>query len=32
MKLAVAWNTEVEGFPRIRRLTDGEPMTLLAEE
>lgn len=27
----VAWDTEAEGFPRIRRLTDGEPMTLLKE-
>ena len=28
----VAWDTEAEGFPRIRRLTDGESMTLLAGE
>jgi mRNA degradation ribonuclease J1/J2 len=28
----VAWDTEAEGFPRIRRLTDGESMTLLADE
>lgn len=25
----IAWDTGAEGFPRIRRLTDGEPMTLL---
>jgi len=24
----VAWDTEAEGFPRIRRLADGESMTL----
>ena len=28
----VAWDTEAGGFPRIRRLTDGESMTLLADE
>jgi ribonuclease J len=28
----VAWDNEAKGFPPIRRLTDGEPMTLLADE
>jgi ribonuclease J len=28
----VALDSEAEGFPPIRRLTDGEPMTLLTDE
>ena len=28
----VAWDTQAEGFPRIRRLKDGESMTLLDDE